>query len=84
MDSQPPASDYRGGITLFVAIFTFTVAAAVVALRVVTRGFIIRQFGLDDALAVFALGLVFGCDFAVTYSKWDSQRPAHGKKMVAE
>ncbi|KAK7442888.1 hypothetical protein Landi51_09436 [Colletotrichum acutatum] len=57
--------DSRVPIVVGVTSFVLSVAFLAVSIRVYTRIFVIRQFGMDDWASVFAFLLVLGCGLAV-------------------
>jgi hypothetical protein len=56
--SGPPPgldlSETRQATIIGIVTMVLSIAATAVALRVYTRGFLLKQFGLDDGLACFA------------------------------
>ncbi|KAF6804695.1 hypothetical protein CMUS01_14788 [Colletotrichum musicola] len=64
----PPGIDpneTRGPLIVGVTCFVLSVAFFCVALRTYTRAFMLRQFGIDDGIAIFTFFLIFACGFSV-------------------
>jgi hypothetical protein len=65
----PPGSyDTRVPTTIAVTVLSLTIASVVVVLRTYTRGWITKQMGVDDYLAIASLFTAYGTGIAILSS----------------
>jgi hypothetical protein len=65
---QPGSNDSRVSTTIGVTVLCLSVASATVVLRVYTRGWIMKQMGVDDYFAIASLLIAYGTGIAILCS----------------